>query len=107
MIFFLCGFGGLNSIGAAALTGAAAKDIDDFRYFPALVLLVAAGDGVFNAMAHVIPQDFLFGAAKRRPHSGHLGHDINAVTVLLNHADQAPDLSFDAVEPFQDGGLCF
>lgn len=90
-----------------ALTGAAAENIDDFRYLLALVFFVATCDGVLNTVAHVVTQDFFFSTAQSCPHGGNLSYNINAVTVFLNHAAEAPDLPLDAVEPFQYRGFCF
>ena len=50
------------------LSGTAPQSFDDLGDFDALVVFVAAGDGVFNAMTDVVPQDFLFGPAQCRPH---------------------------------------
>ena len=44
------------------------QNVHDFGNLFALFVFVAAGDGVFDAVAHMIAEDFLFGAAQRRPH---------------------------------------
>ena len=41
--------------------------------FCRLVVAVAAGDGVFDAVRDVVAEDLLFGAAQRRPDSGDSG----------------------------------
>jgi hypothetical protein len=46
-----------------SLTMAAAKNVDEFSDFLALVGLVAGGDGVFDAMTDVIAQNLFFDAA--------------------------------------------
>ena len=93
--------------GGMTLTISAHKNVHDFGNLLALFVLVAAGNGVFDAMAHMITHDFLFGAAERRPHGRNLGDNINAVAVFLNHADDATDLALNAAQSFQDRSFCF
>ena len=83
------------------------QNIDDFGYFFALFIFVAASDGMFNAVAHMIAKNFFFGAAKRRPHRSYLGDNVDTITIFINHAGQAPDLTLNSVEPFQHGGFGF
>jgi hypothetical protein len=90
----------------AQLSATAAQHFDDLGDLFALVLLVAAGDGVFDAMADVIAQDFFFGATQGRPHRRNLGEDVDTIAAVLNHAGQATNLAFYAFEPFQHGSLC-
>jgi hypothetical protein len=72
--------------------------------FP-LIGLVAAGDRVFDAMRHVILQNLFFDAPQRRPHGGNLRHDVDAITILLDHFGQAADLALDPAEAFLTGCL--
>ena len=83
------------------------QNIHDFGNLLALFAFVAAGDGVFDAVAHMVPQNFLFGAAECGAHGGNLGDNVNAVAVFLDHAEQAANLALNATEPFQHGGFGF
>lgn len=76
-----------------------------FRNLPPLIVLVAAGNGLLDAVGNVIVQDFLFNPAQRCAHGGDLGDDIDTVAVLLNHAGKASHLAFDAVEALGYGFL--
>ena len=58
--------------------------------FLPLILLVAAGDGVLDAMRDVVAENFLLGAAQRRPDRRDLRHDVDAVAVFLDHAARGP-----------------
>src|SRR5947208_16609236 len=71
----------------------------------ALVGLVAGRYRVLDAMGDMIAKDFLLDPAQRRPRRGDLGDDVDAVTVALDHAGEAANLSLDPVQPFQDGSL--
>jgi len=89
------------------LTVCASQNVHDFGDLPALLMLVAARDGVFDAMAHMVSHDFLLGAAERPAHGRNLGDNVNAVTVFFNHADDTADLTLNSAQPFQDRGFCF
>ena len=89
------------------LTISAPQNVHDFGNLLALFMLVAAGNGVFDAMTHMITHDFLFGAAEGRPYGGNLGDNVNAVAVFLDHAHDAADLALDAAQSFQDRSFCF
>ena len=89
------------------LPARSAEHFHDFGNLLALVVFVAACDGVLNAMADMIAEDFFFGAAKCCSSRQYLRHNIYAVAVLRNHSGQAPDLALDAAEPFKNGGFCF
>jgi hypothetical protein len=88
-----------------ALSVAALENIYDFGDLPALILFVAAADRMFDAMAHMIAQDFLLRPPQRRPHRRNLRDDVDAVAALFHHAGQAAHLAFNAVEAFPDSGL--
>jgi hypothetical protein len=70
----------------SALSAAATEDIHYLSNLLALVLLVAAFDRVFNAVAYVVPQYLFFCAAQSRAHGGNLRYDIYAIAVFLDHA---------------------
>jgi len=90
-----------------ALAVRPSQNVHDFGNLLALFAFVAAGYGVLDAMADMIAEDFLFGTAQRGAHGGNLGDDIDAVAVLLDHADNAADLALNAVQSFQDRDFCF
>ncbi len=56
------------AIDGRTLPVGAAEDVHDLGDLAALVGAVAAQDGVLDAMGDVIAEDFLLGAAERRPH---------------------------------------
>jgi P-type Cu+ transporter len=58
-------------------------------------------------MRHVIAQDFLLHAAQGRAHGGNLRDDVDAVTVLVDHARESAHLTFDLVQTFLHRGLGF
>jgi len=74
-------------VGEGWLTVSATQNVDDLGYFFALLSLVAAGYSVFNTVAYMIAEDFLFGAAERGADRRNLGYDIDAVTVFFHHAE--------------------
>jgi hypothetical protein len=76
-----------------------------FRYLFPLIGLVTAGDRVFDAMRHVVPQHFLLDAPQRGAHGRDLRDDIDAVAILVNHFGQTADLAFDTAEAFLAGCL--
>ena len=90
-----------------ALAVRAPENIHDFGNLLALFAFVAAGYGVFDAMAHMVPENFLLGAAESGAHGGNLRDNVNAVAVFLHHADDAADLALDAAQSFQDRRFCF
>jgi len=54
-------------------------------------------------MADVVMHEFLFDAPQRRPNRADLRDDIDAVAILFDHTRKAAHLTFDAVEPLQNG----
>ena len=78
------------------------KDVDQFADLAALVGLIAGGDRVLDAMRDMIAQDLLLDPAQRGAHGGNLGHDIDAVAVVLHHAGKTARLAFNALEPIED-----
>ncbi|MEA2873847.1 MAG: hypothetical protein QOH67_3823 [Hyphomicrobiales bacterium] len=80
----------------------ARKDIDQFADLAALVGLISRGDRVLDAMRDMVAQDLLLDPAQRGPHGGNLRHDVDAVTVLLDHPGEAARLPLDALEPVED-----
>ena len=56
---------------------------------------------MFDAMRHVIAQDFLLDPPQGRAHGGDLGHDVDAIAVFGHHAGEPAHLALDAAEPFE------
>jgi hypothetical protein len=83
----------------------ATKHFHQLGDFLALLAGVTAGDGVLDAVAHVITKDFFLNAPQGRANSGDLGYHINAIAVALNHAGETAHLAFDAAEAFETGRL--
>src|ERR1700709_1192318 len=91
--------------GGLILSVGAAYHARQFLHFPALGGLVARRDRVLDAMSDVVAQDFLLDAAQRRPRGRDLRDDVDAVTVVLDHAGEAANLALRPVQPFKDGSL--
>src|SRR4051812_40999499 len=82
----------------AASSIAAPEHVHQLGDFRALLLGIAAGDRVLDAMPDVVLQHQLLDPAQGRPHCCDLGHNIYAIAVLLHHLGEAADLAFDTVE---------
>jgi hypothetical protein len=53
----------------------------------------------------VLVQQFQRERLQRLGRGGHLGQDVDAVLVLLDHPLQAPDLPLDPAQPLEVAGL--
>jgi hypothetical protein len=71
------------------------KDVDKLRDFAPLLGFVAAGYGVLDAMRDMVAKNFLLDSPKRRPDGRNLRHDIDAIAVFFDHANDSADLSLD------------
>jgi hypothetical protein len=80
---------------------ASSQDVHQFRDLPALLLLVAARDRMFDAMGNVIPQNLLLDFPQSGTNSGNLRYDVDTVPVLFKHFRKSTDLTFDAAKAFQ------
>jgi hypothetical protein len=76
-----------------------ADDGHQFGDLVALVVLIAARDGVLDAMADVIAQHLFLDPPQRRANRRDLRDDVNAIAVLLDHFGQPAHLTLDAAEP--------
>src|SRR5215813_7624783 len=94
-----------SSPSPVALAVRAADHIHQFPDLLPLVGLVAAGDGVLDAMGHMVAQHLLLDAAERGAHRGDLRDDVDAVAVLVDHFRQAPNLTLDPAESLLNGCL--
>lgn len=83
----------------------ARKRRNELLHFFALRFLVGAANGVLHAVGDVIAKYFALDLLEGRDHSLNLIHDINAVAVSFDHADQAAHLAFDATEAVLTGFL--
>jgi len=52
-------------------------------------------------------QDHILDLGKRAFDRLDLVHDINAIALVLYHADEAPNLALDALQAVGDGGTIF
>src|SRR5579872_3816292 len=52
-------------------------------------------------MGDVIGQDLLLGAAQRRAHGRQLGHDVDAIAIVFDHAGQSAHLALDTSEALE------
>ena len=71
---------------------------------PVLLFLLGAAlsGGVDDTVAHVVVKEHQRHRLQGAGHSGHLGQDVDAVGVLVDHARDAPHLALDPSEPCQD-----
>ncbi len=60
---------------------------------------------MFDTVRDMIAQHFLFDPTQRSAHGRDLRNDVDAIAVVLDHAREAADLTFDAAEPLQRGRL--
>jgi hypothetical protein len=60
---------------------------------------------MFHAMGDVIAQDFCLNTLERGAHGGNLGHDIDTVAIVLDHAREAAHLPLGPAESLQASGL--
>lgn len=91
--------------GYASLPADAAHDVHQFSDLAPLVGLVAAGNGVFNAMRNVVTEDFLLDPPQRGAYGLDLRDDVDAITIVLDHAGKAAHLTFNAAQSFDGGTL--
>jgi hypothetical protein len=64
---------------------------------------VGAGDGVGHAVAHMAVEHVDRDLLQRGLDRGHLGEDVDAVGVLVDHPLQAADLAFDPAQAIVEG----
>ena len=60
---------------------------------------------MFDATGDMTAQKFLLDARKGGANGRDLGHDVDAIAVLIDHLREAADLAFDTVEAPLRGGL--
>ncbi len=77
-----------------------ADDCHKLLDFATLIRLVPGSDRVFDTVADVIAQYFLLEPPQGCADRGDLRHDIDAVPVLLHHAGEPADLTFNSRQPF-------
>jgi hypothetical protein len=65
---------------------------------PALIGLAAGVYGVFDTVTNMVAKDFLLDPSQGSTDGGDLRHDVDTVSIVLDHAGEAPDLPFDPVE---------
>lgn len=61
---------------------------------------------MLDAVTDMIAEKLILDAAQRRADGGDLRDDVDAVAVVLDHAAEAADLSFDPGQSFQARALC-
>lgn len=76
-----------------------AQHLDKLGDFLALILRVARGDRVFDAMTDMIAQDLVLHFFERGFHRLDLVEHVDAITVIGDHPRNAANLSLDAAEP--------
>src|SRR5215831_10795010 len=79
----------------------ATHHVHQFGDLAPLIDLVAAPDRVIDTMRHMIAQDFFFGTPERGADCTDLRHDVDAIALVLNHAGEAPHLTFNTIESLE------
>ena len=79
-----------------------AEYVHQFGDLAALIARVAGRDRALNAMRDMITQNLLLDPAQCGADGRNLRHDVDAVTVVLNHAGKSARLPLDALEPVED-----
>lgn len=85
----------------------AADHIHQLGDLAALVGPVARRDCVLDAMRDVIAEDFFLDAPQRCTSRRNLRDDIDAITIIFDHAGDSARLAFDPFQPFEAGCLDF
>src|SRR5262249_38625470 len=76
---------------------------DELLHLLALRFLVAALDCVLDAVGDVIAQDLTLDLAQGGDAGLALGHDVDAIAVVLDHLGEAANLAFHPIEARFDG----
>jgi hypothetical protein len=77
------------------------QHLEQFGHLLPLLLGVAGHDGMLDAMADVVFEHLFLDALQSCTYRSHLGYDIDAVAVLLEHSREAAHLTLDPGEPLQ------
>jgi hypothetical protein len=77
------------------------QGLDELQEFAALCLLVAGPNRLLNTMCDVVLQNLGFYFFERGNHRLDLSDNVEAVALGLDHAGEAANLTFDAVETNQ------
>lgn len=80
-------------------------DGHQFGNLAALIGLVAACDRMLDAMRHVILEHFFLDTPQRGAHGRNLRHDVDAISVFIDHSRQAAHLALDPAQSFAAGCL--
>ena len=83
------------------LPAATPQNLNEFGDLLPLLTFVATGDRVLDTMTHMISQYFLFNPAQRCPHRRNLRHDINAISVVIDHFCNTAYLPLNPAQPFK------
>jgi hypothetical protein len=84
-----------SSCVGARSSAAQPKNLQKPSYLLALLVLIARGYRMLDAMPHMVAEQLLLDAAERRADRRNLRYDINAVAVFLDHAGDAANLTFN------------
>ena len=83
----------------------AAEHFHELGHLPALFIPVARGDGTLDAMRDMVLQEQLLHTLEGCARGGNLGHNIDTISVGLDHPGKPPYLPLDAAEAFEAGLL--
>ena len=79
----------------------AIQHFHELGHLAALLFGISARDRVLDAGIHVVLQDLALDLAKRGLHGGDLGENVDAITLLADHARDASHLPLDPGKPLQ------
>ncbi len=68
-------------------------------------VMVVRLHGVGHAVPEVVVEELHCDALQRPRRRRHLGQDVDAVGVFVDHPLETPDLTLDPLQPREDGGL--
>src|SRR5438067_58517 len=85
----------------ASLAFGPGKHVHQFGDLAPLLGLAAGCDCVLDTMRDMIAQHFVLDAPQRCAHGRDLGDDVDAITVLFDHAREPAHLAFDPPEPLE------
>jgi len=77
------------------------EHLEKLVHLPLLLGGVAAADGLGDAVLDVVAEHRLLHTSQRRPGRADLREDVDAVTLLLDHADEPAELALDPAEPVE------
>jgi len=83
------------------------NDVHQLGYLLSLINFISRSERVLDTIRHMIPKDLFLDTPQSSADRHNLGYDIDAISVLLNHAGNTADLTFDPAQSFRARGFDF